>query len=143
VDQTELAKAFLDNMHRFRKLGHQKTIDETMRGEAFVVMYLSKRGGSVLPGEISGEMDISSARIAAVLNALENKGCVTRRIDRDDRRKILVDLTPAGRELAEKHERGAMEDATRMLDALGEHDAREFVRILGKLAGLFESKGAG
>jgi len=134
MDYTELAKEFLQNMYRFGKIGHRKKIDDTMRGEAFVIGYISKQGGGVLPGEISGEMGISSARIAAVLNALENKGLVTRRIDRGDRRKILVDLTAAGREAAKRYEIMALDGAVRMLEALGERDARDFVRILAKLA---------
>ena len=137
MDYTELARELQHNMYRFRRVGHQKKIDDTMRGEAFVLTYISKKDASVLPGEISAEMDISTARIAAVLNSLENKGFITRRIDRDDRRKILVDVTPSGREQAESYDGKALDGAVRMLEALGEHDAREFVRILGKLAALF------
>ena len=134
MDYTELAKQFLNNTYQFRKGRQQKKIDETMHGEAFVIMYISKRGGDVLPSEISNKMNITSARVAAALSSLENKGLITRTMDPNDRRKILVDLTPAGKELAESYEQKALDGAKRMLEMLGEQDALEFVRILGKLA---------
>ena len=139
----ELAKELIRNMSQFRKVSHQKKIDETLRGEAFAIIYISKKSSGVLPGELSGEMSISSARIAAVLNSLENKGLITRRIDRDDRRRILVDLTAQGADLAKKYDDMAIDGAVRMLEALGEHDAGEFVRILGKLSGIARSGDTG
>lgn len=134
MDYTELAKQFLNHTSQFRKGHHQQKIDKTMQGEAFVIMYISRRGGGVLPGEISNKMNITSARVAAALSSLENKGLITRTMDSNDRRKILVNLTTAGEELAESYEQKALENAKQMLELLGEQDALEFVRILGKLA---------
>jgi DNA-binding MarR family transcriptional regulator len=134
VDYTELAKQLLNNKYQLRKGLHQKKIDETMQGEAFVIMYISKRGGDVLPSEISNKMNISSARVAAALNSLETKGQITRTMDPNDRRKILVDLTESGKQLAERYEQKALDGAKRMLEFLGEQDAKEFVRIMGRLA---------
>lgn len=136
MDYTELAKQFLNNTYQFRKGHQQKKIDKTMNGEAFVIMYISKRGGDVLPSEISNKMNITSARVAAALSSLENKGLITRTMAPNDRRKILVDLTPSGKEMAESYEQKALDGAKRMLEMLGEQDAMEFVRILGKLAKL-------
>ena len=136
MDYAELAEQLLQKSHQYRKGNHQKKIDGIMQGEAFVVIYITQKGRSVLPSEISTEMDISSARIAAALNSLEKKGLVTRQIDTSDRRKILVDLTPAGKEMAEKHKQMALKATTRMLELLGEHDAKEFVRIIGRLGEL-------
>ncbi|GAA4653265.1 transcriptional regulator [Anaerocolumna aminovalerica] len=134
MDYMELAKQFLHNSYQFRKRGHQKKIDETMQGEAFAILYILRQGDIVLPSEISNEMNISSARVAAMLNSLENKGLVTRQIDKSDRRKILVELTQEGKELAEKHNQMVVNNTARMLELLGEHDAKELVRIMGKLA---------
>lgn len=134
MDYSELAKQFLNNTYQYRKGLHHKKIDETMHGEAFVIKYISKRGGAVLPSEISNKMHITSARVAAALNSLENKGQITRTMDPSDRRKILVDLTQSGKELAEKYEQMALDRAKHILELLGEQDAMEFVRILGRLA---------
>lgn len=136
MDYIELAKQFLNHSYQFKNRGHQKKIDETMQGETFVLLYILRQGDIVLPSEISNEMNISSARVAAILNNLENKGLITRRIDKSDRRKILVDLTQEGIESAEKHNQMVLNMTARMLELLGEHDAKELVRIMGRLAEL-------
>lgn len=136
MDYRELARQFLHDSYQFRKHGMQRKIDETMQGEAFAILYILRQDGIVLPSEISNEMNISSARVAAMLNSLEGKGLISRQIDKSDRRRILVDLTQAGRELAEKHHQYVVNATVRMLEMLGEHDAGELVRIMGRLAGL-------
>ncbi|MCL2025138.1 MAG: MarR family transcriptional regulator [Coriobacteriia bacterium] len=95
-------------------------------------------GGAVTPGQIGDVMNVSSARIAQTLNSIEKKGLITREIDVNDRRKVLVTLTPAGAKAAEEHLRTITELATKMLTLLGEEDAKEYVRITGKLADIFE-----
>lgn len=137
---TELAKKFINYSHRLGRHSQQKKFDETMQGEAFVLLYAKMQGGSVLPSEFSTEMNISSARIAAVLNSLENKGLITRQIDPDDRRRVLVDLTQEGKALGEQYYHMILSITTRMLTMLGEHDAREFVRIKGRLADFASEK---
>ncbi|MDP3448338.1 MAG: helix-turn-helix domain-containing protein, partial [Eubacteriales bacterium] len=97
MDFTELAREYMEVLFKMRKRKNDKKINDSMHGEQFVLTYVSKHGGSVIPSEISNEMGISTARIAAALNNLENKGLVTRRIDERDRRRILVELTAAGR----------------------------------------------
>ncbi len=134
MDYAELVEEFLQYMHQFQKCHHQKRIDGIMRGETFVIIYIARKGRCVLPSEISTEMSISSARIAATLNSLDKKGLITRQIDVDDRRRILVDLTPSGKELAERHRQTAVTTTTRMLESLGDNDAKELVRIMAKLA---------
>lgn len=134
MDYRELAAELIENLFILNKTRPNKLVNESMQGESFVVQYIHRNKNSVLPGEISSRMGISSARIAAALNSLEKKGLVTRRIDTDDRRRILVDLTEKGRALAEEQRRMVLEDMTRLLSMLGEDDAREYVRITCRLA---------
>jgi DNA-binding MarR family transcriptional regulator len=105
-----------------------------MQGESFVLHYILHHEDSVLPSEICKIMGISSARIAAALNGLESKGVITRRIDTSDRRRILVDLTPKGKAMAEEQRQEMLENTSKMLSFLGEDDAKEYVRLTGKLA---------
>ena len=134
MDYRELAAEFFKDLHSLRKARPQKHISESLRGEAFALQYIAFHDGPVLPGEISGEMGISSARIAAALNSLEKKGLVTRRIDPEDRRRILVELTELGKEQARKHTEEILDNITQILSVLSEEDAREYVRITSILA---------
>ena len=43
-------------------------------------------------------LELSTARIAAMLNNLERKGAITRARDKADRRRVVVRLTAQGRE---------------------------------------------
>jgi Transcriptional regulators len=134
MDYRTLATEFMRNMYQLNKARPQKRMHESMQGETFVIHYLSMRGDSVLPSEISNVMGISTARIAATLNSLERKGLVTRRIDTSDRRRILVDLTSKGKAMGEERYHMMLEETAKLLSILGEQDAREYVRITGKLA---------
>lgn len=136
MDYKELASELMQKMYVLNKVRPHRQINESMQGEAFVLKYLAYHGGSVLPSEISNVMGISSARIAATLNSLERKGLITRNIDTGDRRRILVNLTSEGKTVADEHNQQILEKTSNMLSLLGEHDAREYVRITGKLANL-------
>ncbi len=134
MDYEPLAVEFMQTMHQMRKRKAQKQLSDSMQGESFVLFYISHHEGYVIPSDISNEMGISSARIAATLNSLEKKGLIVRRIDGKDRRRILIDLTDAGREQVQEHYQMIMGITTNMLRYLGEQDAKEFIRIMQKLS---------
>ena len=136
VEFRNLAEEFFYKSYELRKNNHQQKLEKSLGGEQFTLLYLKDRGDSVLPSEISEEMDISSARVASILNNLENKGLVQRQIDKEDRRKILVTLTNEGRVKAEEHKEKVIQNITMMLELLGEEDAKAFVRITKKLIDL-------
>lgn len=134
MDYEKLAREFMEIMHQMRRQKEQKQISDSMHGEHFVLFYISKHEGNVIPSEISNEMGISTARIAAALNSLEGKGLITRKIDVDDRRRILVNLTDSGHKQVEKHSENVLNVTIHMLQYLGEKDANEFLRIMRKFA---------
>ena len=129
----KLAIELLEKMQALFKTKTHTYVNEALCGEAFGLQYIAMNGGSALPGDISSEMNVSSARVAAALNSLEGKGLITRRIDKNDRRKVIVEITPEGRDSAEKHWSNIVDGATRFLNLLGEDDAKEFVRIMGRM----------
>lgn len=57
--------------------------------------------------EMIGELEISAGRVTHILTSLENKNYITRRVDLNDKRNHLVDLTPESRkfinQLTKKH----------------------------------------
>ena len=97
MDYHAVALEYMATLFQMRKRKNDKKINDSMHGEQFVLSFVSHRGGSVTPSEISNAMGISTARIAAALNNLESKGLVTRSIDLRDRRRILVELTEEGK----------------------------------------------
>ncbi len=134
MDYGKLAHDYMEVMYQMRKRRAQKKLSDSFHGENFVLFYISQNEGNVIPSDISNEMGITSARIAAALNSLEGKGMILRKIDSADRRRILIELTDLGREEAQKKHQMIMGITTQMLQYLGEDDAKEFIRILRKLA---------
>lgn len=140
MDYSVLAEQLTGKMQSLLKARPHRFLNESQRGEPFVLHYIARHGGSALPGDISREMDVSSARIAAALNKMESKGLITRRIDTADRRKILVEITREGRDLEAKQHRVVIDETAKMLYMLGERDAREYIRIVDKMADIVAGK---
>jgi len=139
VDYEKLALELFNKMHSLRKAKPQKNIDGALQGEAFALHFIALQGGAVLPGAIKREMNVSSARVAQALNNLEEKGWITRKIDKSDRRKILIEITEEGRSAAEKNDKAIIGLTAKMLCMLGERDAKEYVRITGRLADIISN----
>lgn len=134
MDYTELAMRLMQNMFMLHKGKKHQEMNKSICGEPFVLEYIYMRKGDVLPSEISSQMEISSARIAATLRTLEKKNLISRQVDKNDRRRVLVTLTAKGKEETEKQHTKVLGDVTHMLESLGEQDAQEYVRIIGRLA---------
>jgi len=141
MEHFELAVELLNVFQTLQKTIAQKHINDATKGEKFVLHYITLSGGEVLPGEIGCETHVSSARVAATLNSLEKKGLITRQIDEGDRRKILVRITQKGREVDEENHNALLKEVTEMLSHLGENDAKELIRIIYKLANIFNEEG--
>lgn len=54
------------------------------------------QGRAVTPGEIGAAMHTTSGSITSVVDTLERNGFVRRSAHGDDRRKVLVEITPEG-----------------------------------------------
>jgi len=134
MDYEELAVEFMNNMRILQTAKKQRFIQEGVHGEAFVLHFVREKDYDVIPSNISDAMEISSARVAAALNSLENKGMITREIDTKDRRRIIVKITPKGAEHAEEQQKAIIRHIRSILTVLGEYDAKEFVRIMKRVA---------
>ena len=75
MDYECLAEEFLENLKQMLQIPMRKNTDRFVRGEMFVLDYLSKNG-AVTPGQISSEMNVSTARMAKLLATLESKGLI-------------------------------------------------------------------
>jgi|GEM_PF-141090 len=131
MDYRQLAKEHLANMQLPGK--RWQTDFSRIPSNDFILLYIELRQ-EVLPKDISNAMSVSTARIAVALNELAEKGLITREIDDNDRRRIIVKLTPKGREFSAEQKQKFIDDIACFLIKLGEHDAKEFVRIMGRIA---------
>lgn len=109
-------------------------------GESFVLGYLGERSKPISPKEIGDAMNVSSARIATILNQLEEKKMVRRMADPDDGRCTLIELLPDGVLQRRKNAENFNLCAARFLEELGPQDAAEYVRLQSKIADIYTAR---
>lgn len=82
-------------------------------------------------GELGNRLRLDSGTLTPVLKRLEQAGFVTRVRDTDDERRVLVAVTPAGRDLEEQ----VSDVPLRLVESLGLNasESRELRRLLGNL----------
>ena len=138
MDYRALSLEFFSCLHRLAKVKTVRESNALGEGEEHVLNFIADHEETVTPGMLSSAAGISTARIAATLNRLEEKGDITRRIDKKDRRKIIVELTPAGRDRLHEIRKEKLGRMAAFLERLGEEDARELIRLTGRVCSIFE-----
>ena len=120
------------NMQLFQLPAKQHLFQLT-KGERFVLYYLLTHHSTAHPRELSRDMVVSSARIAALLGRMEEKDLIARSPDPRDNRQIIVRLLPRGQQTIQQIRSGAIQSVTRMLESLGPEDAAEYLRLQRKI----------
>ena len=136
MNYSELAEKLFENMIKANKSSAFATLAKAIHGEMFALHLIDIHNGDITPGEISKVANTSKARITAELNSLEKKGLITREIDTNNRRRVLVRLTREGKKVAKEHHNCIMQKTEELLSRLGEKDAEAYIRIVGKIGGI-------
>ena len=90
---------------------------------------------------MSDEFIVSTARMAVLLNQLEDKGYIIRIPDSLDSRQTIVKLQPKGIEFFNGKNAEILNFIARFFKELGEEDSSEFVRLYTKLMNFVAEKG--
>ena len=135
-----LANEVIEIFQEFHK-NHKNKMKLSIKGEEAILIYLNEMidKNIVTPSLISKSLHISTARVAASLNKLEEKKLIVREIDLKDRRKIVIKLTNIGSVLANNLKVDHLDKYNKILNELGDDDALEFLRILRKINNILES----
>ncbi len=101
------------------------------RYEVLMLLWFSKRGS--LPMKIIGSrLQVHPTSVTNAVDRLEDAGLVARSTHPDDRRAVLVALTPSGRELAERATKALNTEVFEQPDLSG-RDGRSLVDVLTRL----------
>jgi MarR family 2-MHQ and catechol resistance regulon transcriptional repressor len=98
------------------------------------LVVLTTAGGSLELKTLRRRLDWSKANATEVTATLEGRGLVVRHRLPEDRRAVLVDLTPPGRALVERLFPAHADRVSRAFDALDEAEKRSLAEICRKLA---------
>lgn len=138
MDYGTLAKELLNIMSESSRMKYRRDAADFAHGEMSILAYLCFHEDGVCAGRLCGELKMTTPRISAALSGLLKKNFISKETDLNDRRRIHIFITDKGRELVIKKHEELQENITRMLSLLGEHDAREYVRLSGKISELEE-----
>lgn len=130
-------------MLRFRKIGIKYSFGLGLRLNELCIM---REIAESPPGpdknvgvsDIQNNLFVTKPAVSQTLNALENKGYIGREIDKNDRRKVNVAITPEGLKVLK--ESGA--SANRMLEAVisrfGEENTVKLTELFNLLADILD-----
>jgi DNA-binding MarR family transcriptional regulator len=91
---------------------------------------LEGAGEPLSPTDISERLMVTTASITSLVDTLERRKFVKRSPDPDDRRRILVTITPAGRKVVDQFLPEIVALQTAALDGISEADRKRLVTLL-------------
>lgn len=94
---------------------------------------LDGHAAGMSPGDVADRLVLTPGSITSLLDTLERRGLVTRGPDPDDRRRVLVEITDAGRELVEQFVPEAVALQTAVMARVSEADRARLIRILASI----------
>ncbi|MEL6201089.1 MAG: MarR family transcriptional regulator [Pseudomonadota bacterium] len=104
----------------------------TYAGQEKIFTTLAEHG-AMPPGQLAARLNVKPPTITKTMIRLEEQGYVQRMASEEDKRQVVVNLTPAGEEIVAKI-RAAMRNAEKeILDGLRKKERRELAQILTNL----------
>jgi DNA-binding MarR family transcriptional regulator len=87
-------------------------------------------GQPMLTGELASRMHITSGTVTSLLDNLERKDYIVRSSDPGDRRRVLVDITPAAQAVLDEVLPAIQQTARQLLDRIGVERQQALLDIL-------------
>lgn len=98
------------------------------------------RAGSLSAGELARGISVSQATITGIVDRLELRGLVTRTRSDEDRRRVVIELTEAGRVVVASSPPPLHERFMVRLAELPEDERREIDRMLRRIVEMMEAE---
>lgn len=104
-----------------------------INGRELAVLVVLAEGEPASQQQAAGRLGVDRTTMVALIDALEDKGLVTRHPHADDRRKNVVELTPTGQDTLRLAGQASAEAESRFLAPLTEPVAQQFKDVLRTL----------
>lgn len=143
TDWDGLAQQLMTSIHGLRAGYGSHSKDMEMRGEINALHALHHQPEGMTPTALARACQVSTARITKTIDQLEGRSLVERHASPHDRRSVIVRLTDKGEAEVQQRIDGINGYVAGILRELGEHDARELVRISGRLVEVVTRRVAG
>ena len=139
----QLLRAFGDIRRQIKRIFAGGNLSQ---GEFMVLKMLSDKNGEC--GEdgfgdfpraafLSGKLEMKRPMISRILNGLEQRGYITRAIDKSNRRSFEIHLTEAGKKALQQAEEVMIGVLKRIETELGEADMEKLIDLLTRIADIY------
>lgn len=125
------------------KLEHELKPHRLNHSEFLTMMFLySRPDSSSTPGELCEFTNQGATNMTRIGNALVKRGLITRGGSENDRRRVVIRITPAGKRLVLKMVPPLFPNLDTMFTGFSDTDKRQLGRLLRKLADNLDQSGA-
>lgn len=123
------AQEFMEKLYTSIPRFFYSELETTQRGFGFVLSYLEQADSEVNAGDLSKKLNVSTARIAALLKKMEQSGLITRRTSPKDARRTVVEITPSGIALVDGMREQTLHRMELLLAQVSKEDLETYIRI--------------
>lgn len=125
---------------RARAAARKDSVETLTETEILALAYLAQEGVQSV-GDIQKHIGVLPAQMSRIVRALEDKSgtaYITCSINADDRRRIDVSITDAGKKALESNRKARMASIVKILAILDVPEREEFMRLLRKIRTSFD-----
>lgn len=132
-DNRQLAEVIFNQLRNNTQTSLDEILSDFNKGEIGVLSYLAFDNDKVTSGILSEKLNVTTPRMASILNSLENKGYIKRSSDDSDKRKSLVTITSKGNKLAKDAKSKILNKIISVIKEIDYNDIEEYIRINQKI----------
>lgn len=141
MDFNQLANQFLLDDIKFRiEQNYQKAPHPQIKGENVALLLVYGEKAPITAGTLAQRMNVSTARVACILNSLQNKKLIRRTTDKFDKRKIFISLTKLGRESIETQRAIVVKYFAEFFEMIGQEDAQKYIYLTNQFKEFIKSR---
>lgn len=107
--------------------------NEGFHGFTPVLVELQNRNDGMTAGEIAAMFNITTARVARMLNTLEEKQFIERIKDDNDKRIIIVRIKDEGKKHLCEFKKQRLEDISYAIEGISDNDLDVFFKVTEKM----------
>ncbi len=140
LSQREKSKSALDLWERLskaydavKKTHARKVATHKLTAPQFGVLDVLLKAGSMPLKRISEELMVTGANITCVVDNLEKEGLVKRVPSKEDRRIIMAELTPKGKQKIDKIHPAYVKNMLDVASKLSDAEQKQLTKLLEKL----------
>ncbi len=139
VDEVELWRSVIDSWKRLQRAAEKNLLRADLSVAELRILKVLREQGSTPMNRFSTETMLSQPTITGMVDKLEERGLVERVRSVEDRREVLIAITPKGSETLAKGMDLHRQFVEKSLSALRPEDVDLLVRLLKRLADASDS----